>query len=119
MFKLPIRRWSERSRMLLVMLVAVLLPAAALIVVNIRQLRAIQREKAIEAVLQRDYQQMLAISEKRIVDHAYEAVEDDKATFPEQPTAKSLKAFLTTHPDIAHVFVWSEKGKLILESQPA
>jgi len=118
MFKLPIRRWSERSRMLLVMLVAVLLPAAALIVVNIRQLRAIQREKAIEAVLQRDYQQVLAISEKRIVDHAYEVVEDDKATFPEQPTAKSLKAFLMTHPDIAHVFVWSEKGKLILESQP-
>ena len=43
MIKLPIRRWSERSRMLLVML-AVLLPAAALIVVSVRQLRNIQRE---------------------------------------------------------------------------
>jgi len=103
--------------MLLVML-AVLLPAAALIVVSIRQLRSIQREKAIEAVIQRDYQQVLAIAEKRIVDHAYDVVEDDKATFPEEPSAKNLKAFLTTHPDIAHVFVWSEKGKLVLESQP-
>ena len=118
MFKVPIRLWSERSRMLLVML-AVLLPAAGLIVVSVRQLRSIQREKAIEAVLQRDYQQDLAISEKRIVNHAYDVVEDDKATFPEEPSAKSLKAFLTTHPDIAHVFIWNGQGKLLLESQPA
>jgi signal transduction histidine kinase len=118
MFKLPIRRWFERSRMLLVML-AVFLPAAALIAVNFRLLRETQREKAIEAVLQRDYQQMLAISEKRIVDRAYDVVEDDKAAFPKQPTVKSLQSFLLTHPDIAHAFVWSEKGKLILASQPA
>lgn len=117
MSKLSIRRWFERWRMLLVML-AVLVPAAALIVVNFRLLRSTQREKAIEAVIQRDYQQVLAISEKRIADHAFEVVEDDKATFPEKPCASSLKAFLATHPDVAHAFVWNPKGKLVFESQP-
>jgi signal transduction histidine kinase len=118
MFKFPMRRWSEPWRMLLVML-AVLLPAAALIAVNFRLLRSTQREKAIEAVYQRDYQQVLAISEKRIVEHAYEVVEEDKATLPEQPCAEDLKAFLATHPNVAHAFIWSPKGKLVWESQPA
>ena len=118
MFKLPIRRWSERSRMLLVML-AVLLPAAALIAVSVYHLRGLQREKAIEAVIQREYQQVLAISEKRIIDRAYDVVEGDKKGFPEQACADDLKAFLTTHPDIAHAFVWSTKSRLVFASQPA
>jgi signal transduction histidine kinase len=118
MFKLPIRRWSERSRMLLVML-AVLLPAAALIAVSVHHLRSIQRDKAIEAVIQRDYQQELAIAEKRIADRAYAVVEDDKASFPQEPSADDLKAFLGTHPDIAHAFVWKAKSKLVFASQPA
>jgi signal transduction histidine kinase len=118
MFKLSIRRWFERSRMLLVML-AVLLPAAALIVVSVYHLRELQREKAIEAVIQREYQQVLTIAEKRIIDRAYDVVEDDRATFPERPGADSLKAFLATHPDIAHAFEWNRKSKLIFESQPA
>jgi signal transduction histidine kinase len=117
MSKLPIRSWFERSRMLLVMM-AVLLPAAALIVVSVIHLRSIQRDKALEAVIQRDYQQVLAISEKRIADHAYEVVENDKARFPEQPCPSSLKAYLATHPDIAHAFIWNQKNKLVFESQP-
>jgi hypothetical protein len=39
MFKQPIRRWSERPRMLVLML-AILLPAAALIVVSVLHLSA-------------------------------------------------------------------------------
>ncbi len=104
---------------MLVLMLAVLLPAAALIIGSVIHLRSIQRDKAIEAVIQRDYQHVLAIAEKRIVDHAYDVVQDDKASFPQEPCVQSLKAFLTTHPDIAHTFVWSEKGKLILASQPA
>jgi signal transduction histidine kinase len=118
MVKLSIRRWFERSRILLVML-AVLLPAAALIVVSVIHLRSIQRDKAVEAVIQRDYQQVLAIAQKRIISHAYEVAEDDKATFPEQPCPSSLKAFLADHPNIAYAFAWTEKGKLVFESQPA
>ena len=44
------QRWSERSRMLVLML-AVMLPAAALIVASVYHLRSIQREKAVRLSL--------------------------------------------------------------------
>jgi signal transduction histidine kinase len=117
MFKFPIRRMSERSRTLVFML-AVLLPAAALIVVSARHLTTIRREKAVEAVIQRDYQQVLAIAEKRIVDRAYEITEEAKTTFPDVKHPEELAAFLATNPDIAHAFVWNEKGNFAFVSQP-
>ena len=80
MLKLQIPRWSERPRILLLML-AVMLPAAALIVVSAYHLRTIQRDKAIEAAIQRDYQQVLAIAEKRIDEHAYDAAEKTRRNF--------------------------------------
>src|SRR6516225_3007229 len=116
MSKLSFSRLSERSRTLLVML-AIVLPAAALIVAGVLHLRSIQREKAVEAVIQRDYQQVLAIAQKRIVDRAYEITEEAKATFPDVAHPEDLDRFLATHADIAHAFLWSEKGKLAFVSQ--
>ena len=117
MFKFPFRRWSDRSRMLLVML-AMVLPAAALIVASAWHLRSIQREKGVEAVIQRDYQQVLAVAQKRIVDRAYEITEEAKATFPVADHPDELDEFLAMHEDIAHAFLWTEKGKLAFLSQP-
>ena len=51
---------------MLVFMLGVMLPAAALIAVGVWHLRTIQREKSVEAVFQREYQQVLAIAEKRI-----------------------------------------------------
>jgi hypothetical protein len=62
MLKLQVRRWSERPRILVLML-AVILPAAALIVSGVVYLCGIQRDKAIEATFQREYQHVLAIAE--------------------------------------------------------
>src|SRR5882762_10827717 len=81
MLKFQVRRWSERPRMLVFML-GVMLPAAALIAVGVWHLRTIQREKSIEAVFQREYQQVLAIAEKRIDARAYEIAEEASAKFP-------------------------------------
>src|ERR1700730_8079450 len=117
MLKLRVRHWSERPRMLLFIL-AVMLPAAALIIVSVIHLRSIQREKAVEAVIQRDHQQVLAIAEKKIVQRAFEVAEEAKATFPDTAHSTDLATFLTTHPDIAHAFLWTEKGKLAFRSQP-
>ena len=117
MFKLPFRRWSERSRMMVLML-AVTLPAAALIVASVVHLRSIQREKAVEAVFQRDYQQVLAIAQKRIVERAYEITEEAKTNFPAVDHPNDLNRFLMTHQDVAHAFLWSEKGKMAFWSQP-
>jgi signal transduction histidine kinase len=113
-----VRRWSERSRVLVLML-AVMLPATALILVSAYHLRTIQREKAIEAVIQRDYQQVLAIAEKRIVERAFEMTEEARKQFPDIDHSDGLEAFLTAHPEIAHAFVWSGKGNLDFQTQPS
>lgn len=117
MAKLQIRLWSERPRMLFLML-AIMLPAAALIVVSVNHLRSIQREKAIEAVIQRDYQQVLAIAEKRIAARAYEVTESAKADFPGADHPDRLEDFLDTHPDISHAFLWRGVGDFSYQSQP-
>jgi len=98
-------------------MLAVMIPASALILVSAYHLRTIQREKAIEAVIQRDYQQVLAIAEKRIVERAYEMTEEARKEFPDMDHSDRLEAFLTTHPEIAHAFVWTGKGDLDFQSQ--
>jgi signal transduction histidine kinase len=117
MVKLQMQRWSERPRMLVLML-AVIVPAAALIVASAYHLRSIQREKAVEAVIQRDYQQVLAIAEKRIAERAYEMTEAAKNKFPDVDHADDLEGFLETQPDIAHAFMWKGEGDLVFLSQP-
>jgi signal transduction histidine kinase len=116
MFKPLVRRWSERPRVLVLML-AVMLPASALIVVSAYHLRTIQRDKAIEAVIQRDYRQVLAIAEKQIDERAYEITEEARKRFPDIDHSGELETFLSTHPDIAHAFLWSGKGNLAFQSQ--
>jgi hypothetical protein len=63
-------RWNERTRLLLTLELAVVLPAAALVIVNFVQLEKIHRDHAIEALMQRDFAEALVISEKRINEKA-------------------------------------------------
>jgi hypothetical protein len=93
-------------------MLGVMLPAAALIAVGVWHLRTIQREKSIEAVFHREYQQVLAIAEKRIDARAYEIAEEASATFPDANQGDKLEDFLKSHPDIAHAVLWT--GKAIL-----
>jgi signal transduction histidine kinase len=118
MLKLEVRRWSERPRVFLLML-AVMLPAAALIVFGVYYLRSIQRDKAIEAAIKIDHQQVLAIAEKRIDEHAYEVAEAASAKFPSVDNFGEIDSFLKTHPNIAHAFLWTGKGMLKFRSQPS
>src|SRR5271165_4712797 len=117
MLKLHVPRWSERPRMLVLML-GVMLPAAALIVASVCYLRTIQRDKAIEAVFQREYQQVLAIAEKRIDARAYEMAEEASAQFPDANHGEELDEFLATHRDVAHAFLWTGKGHFQIRSRP-
>lgn len=116
MLKLQVARWSERPRTLVLML-AVMLPAAALIVFGAYHLRNIQRDKAIEAAIQRDYQQLLGIAEKRINERAYEVTEETREDFPSVEHAQKLDVFLNAHPEVAHAFLWAGKGTLEFKSQ--
>src|ERR1700761_7262572 len=95
--KLQIKQWSERPRILLLML-AVILPAAALIGFSLHHLWLIEHDKAIEAAIQKDYERILAIAEKQIDGRAYEIAEDAIAKFPAADSPDDLDGFLNSHP---------------------
>jgi signal transduction histidine kinase len=117
MVKLPFRPWRKQPPIVVFML-AVTLPAAALVIASGFYLRHIQRGKMIDAEIQRDYRETLAIAEKRITDRAFEIAESAQATFPGVDDSDALDDFLKTHPDIAHAFIWTGKDSMTFRSQP-
>ena len=78
------RFWSHdnRFRLMLTLGLAVLLPAAALIYVNFHHLKSIERDKKVEAIIHRDFQYVLAVSEKRLNQKAYTMTEEVRSSFP-------------------------------------
>ena len=112
----------NRFRLMLTLGLAVLLPAAALIYVNFSQLRAFERDKVLEAAIHRDFQEMLAITEKKINKKAYAMTDEVRDLFPSpdaDPTEKEKKLdlILSKNPWLSHVFLFDEKG-FLLRSQP-
>lgn len=102
---------------------AVMLPAAALIYVNFYHLKSIQRDKALEAAFHRDFQQMLAISEKQINHKVYATIDGLRDRFPspdadQADKARQLDALLSQCPTLAHVFLFDSVSGLVLRSQP-
>jgi signal transduction histidine kinase len=115
-------RSFNRFRLILTLGVAVLLPAAGLIYLNYSQLRSFERDKVLEAAIHRDFQEMLAITEKKMNKKAYSMVEDARNSFP-SPDAepvekeKKLNRLLSNCTCFAHVFLFDEKG-MVFRSQP-
>src|SRR5580700_5384565 len=91
--KLKVKQWSERPRILMLML-AVTVPALALIAFALYHLYSIQHDKAIEAAYQRDYQRFLAVAEKQIDERAYEVAEEASSKFPDVDSSDQLDSFL-------------------------
>jgi len=114
------QRWNERTRLLLTLELAVVLPVAALIAVSIHYLWSIQRDRAVEAAIQRDFSQVLVISEKQINEKAYAMVDDVRLELPkdEKATSVDLDRILAHHPYAAHVFLYYPESGLIFRSQP-
>jgi signal transduction histidine kinase len=120
------RFWSgnNRIRLMLTLGLAVVLPAAALIYVNFRHLESIQRDKKVEALIHRDFEQMLAISEKKINQKAYTMTEEVRRLFPSSDTdtesdkRRQLDLILSKNPWLAHVFLFDAEKGLLFHSQP-
>jgi signal transduction histidine kinase len=117
------RLWTDNKkiRLLLTLELAVMLPAAALIFLNYYQLQSIERDKALEAAIHRDFQQLLAISEKQINYKAYSIVEGVRERFPSPDAAKDekirqLDRILAEHAALAHVFLFDADGGIIFRS---
>src|SRR5215475_9604079 len=113
----------NRFRLMLTLVVAVILPAAALIYVNFSQLREFERDKVLEAAIHRDFQEMLGITEKKMNKKAYAKVEDARQMFPApdddgQVKEKKLDHILAECSCFAHAFLLDEDG-MTFRSQPA
>ena len=114
------RFWNERTRLMLTLELAVALPAAALIIASIWHLRGIQRENAVEALFQRDFAHVLAISEKHMNQKAYDLVDDVRDDFPRPALVctETLDKILTSHPYASSVFLYTPSSGLTFRSQP-
>ena len=109
--------------MLLTLQLAVVLPAAALIVFSVWNLRRIQRDRAVEAAMQRDFSRILEITEHHLNDKARRFAEEARAGFPcpadsSGQVERKLDELLLQRPQFAHAFLyWPHKGMLV-RSQP-
>ena len=120
------RFWSHdnRFRLMLTLGLAVLLPAAALIYVNFRYLEGIHHNKKVEALIHRDFEQMLAISEKKLNEKAYTMSEEVRQLFPSPDTdtdsekVRKLDLVLSRNPWLAHVFLFDRDKGFLFRSQP-
>ncbi|MCI0418532.1 MAG: hypothetical protein L0312_04800, partial [Acidobacteria bacterium] len=115
--------WSGNNRFRL-MVLAVVLPAASLIYVNFHHLKSIKRNKHLEGAIHRDFQQMLAISEKKINQKAYTMTEEARDLFPSPDTdtesekRRKLDVILSKSPWLAHVFLFDIERDFLFRSQP-
>lgn len=114
------RPTSARTRMMLILQLAVILPAATLVILSARHLQTIQRDRAVEAAIERDFSQVLAISEKQINHKAYALVDDVRSEFPSPGAActETLDRILISHPYVAHLMLYDPQNGFIIRSQP-
>ena len=118
--------WSHhnRFRLMLTLGLAILLPAAALIFVNFHHLKSIKRDKNVEALIHRDFQYALAVSEKKLNQKAYTMTEEVRALFPspdndtEEEKGRKIDLLLSKHPWLAHLFLFDSEKGLVFRSQP-
>src|SRR5881397_789118 len=101
----------NRFRLMLTLVLAVLLPAAALIYVNFSQLIGFERDKVLQAAIHRDFQQMLAITEKNMNKKAYSMSDDARDLFPSpdddaDTKEKKLDTVLEKSPWLSHAFLF-------------
>ena len=117
---------NTRARLFITLGLAVVLPALTLIYVNYQHVKSIQRDKKVEALIHRDFQYILSISEKKINQKAYALIDQTKEQFPhdtdsEADKRKKLSTLLAQSPWLSHAFIYdADQGdkSLIFEAQP-
>src|SRR5581483_11822904 len=112
---------KQPTRMVLMLMLAVVLPAAGLIGFSVLHLASIQRNSGIEALFQRDFYHTLGISEKQINHKAFDMIDGLRRQFPNPGTAceSSLDQLLEKNSFAAHLFVYNPERGLVYRPQPA
>ena len=122
--KISRKRLTDRTRLLLTLELAIILPAASLMGFSIWNLHHMQRDKAIEAAIQRDFTSVLKISEKKSWEKMAGILGPVRKEFPcAQDGARikgELDALLLAHPELLYaIFYDKETNQLVWRSQPA
>jgi len=113
-------RLTDRTRTLLMLELAIVLPAAALMAFSIWNLKHIQRDKYIEAAIQRDFTSVLRIAQKKSWEKANEQLEPVRREYPNQGDSAQVKAalerVLAQHPELAYAIFYDKSRHLIVSA---
>jgi signal transduction histidine kinase len=118
-------RLTDRTRTLLTLELAIVLPAAALLGFSVWNLKHIQRSEAIEAAIQRDFSHVLYIAEKKALQKANEVLTPVRKEFPSPDEDRTvinakLEHILSEHPEFAYALIYDKKRNLLVSrGQPS
>src|SRR5215213_8641276 len=114
---------NTRFRLVLTLGLAVVLPALSLIYITFQHVKSIQRDKKVEALIQRDFQYLLYAGIKKMNGKAYELTEQARDLFPTEADSddekkRKLAAILQTRPWFSQVALFEAKKGTIVQGQP-
>ena len=113
-------RLTDRTRTLLTLELAMVLPAAALMGFSIWHLKHIQRNQFVQAAMQRDFDEALRYAQHKSWKMAYHEVLPIRTEFPSPEDGPNIKNkldhILTTHPQFAYAAIY-DKGSDMLVSR--
>src|SRR5260221_9693480 len=111
-------RLTERTRTLLTLELAMGFPGAALMAFSIYNLKHIQRDKSIEAAIQRDFGYVLKIAEKKSWREANDLLTPVRKEFPSPDDGSQIKtkveSLLRQHPEYAYAVLYDKKNNLMV-----
>lgn len=113
------RRLTERTRALLTLELAIVLPAAALMGFSVWNLKHIQRSESVQAAFERDFYHVLQIAEKKSLEKATDLVTPIGKQFPNPDDGESkiktrLAQILSEHPEYRFAALYDKKNNLLL-----
>jgi signal transduction histidine kinase len=117
-------RLTDRTRTLLTLEIAIVLPAAALMGFSIWNLKHLQHSGGFEAAIQRELSHVLKIAEKKTLHSAINSIMPVRAAFPNPDEDRAsikagLERVLSEHPEFAYAFLYDKKNNLFLSrTQP-
>jgi signal transduction histidine kinase len=116
-----LKKWrlTDRTRTLLTLEMAIVLPAAALMGFSIWNLKHMQRSEAIEAAIQSNFSHVLKIAEKKSWEKANDLITPVRKEFPNPDEDHSsikakLERMLLEHPEYAYAVLYDKQNNLLL-----
>jgi signal transduction histidine kinase len=118
------KRISDRTRMLLTLELAIILPAASLMAFSVWNLHKIQRDKAIEAAIQRDFTIALRFAEKKTWMRATDMLAPVREKFPcgtvESEIKPEMERILAAHPEFLYAIFYNKEHNILMwRSRPS